>query len=105
MRKKNLTAVIVLLGLLIASPAWADNVLIWVNESPTASVSIEQLGLSGFVEIATVAPGVATYVHQGVDEGCYKVRAYLDTGLNDRQYSGYSNTACKLEAPSTLTVQ
>ena len=95
--------IIVLFLFLIATPAWADNVLTWVNESPATSVSIEQLGLSGFVEIATVAPGVATYVHEGVNEGCYKVRAYFDA--DERVYSGYSNTACKLDAPSTLTVQ
>jgi len=96
--------IIAALALLIATSAQADNVLTWVNESPTASVSIEQLGLSGWVEIVIVAPGVATYVHEGVNEGCYKVRAYFDTG-GERIYSGYSNTACKLDAPSTLTVQ
>lgn len=101
---KTFITIVFLVLLLIAASAQADNVLTWVNESPTASVSIEQLGLSGFVEIATVAPGVATYVHQGVDEGCYKVRAYFDAD-SERIYSGYSNTACKLEAPSTLTVQ
>lgn len=97
-------SILVLSFLLMAIPVLADNVLTWVNESPDASVSIEQLGLSGWVEVATVTPGIATYVHEGVDEGCYKVRAYLDPD-GGRAYSGYSNTACKLEAPSTLTVQ
>ena len=96
--------ILVLSFLLMAIPALADNVLTWINESPTADVSIEQLGPLGWAEIDTVAPGVATYVHKGVDEGCYKVRAYFDVDT-ERVYSGYSNTACKLEAPSTLTVQ
>jgi len=97
---------LILALLLIATSAQADNVLTWVNESPTASVSIEQLELSGFVEIATVNPGVDTYTHVGVDIGCYRLRAYMDDGTGQRVYSDYSNSACKkIEAPSALTVQ
>ncbi len=98
-------SVLTLFLLLIAPPVWADNILTWVNESPSADVAIEQLGLTAWVEIDTVAPGVTTYVHQGIDEGCYKVRAFVGTDPDERYYTDYSNTACKLDAPSTLTVQ
>ena len=90
---------------LMATSALADNVLTWVNESPTADVSIEKLGLNGFVIIASVGPGVAIYLDVDATDGCYRVRAFTDDGFGTDIFSAYSNTACKLEAPSNLTIQ
>jgi len=95
--------IFVLVLLLIATPGWAVT-LDWTDNSTTEDgFAIEQLVSGGWTEVARVITDVITY-SDGDTEGCYRVRAYREDGVNT-YYSDYTNTACKLNAPVTLVIQ
>ncbi len=101
MRKRRFTAIIVVLGLLIASPAWAASVtLTWTDNSSKEDGFTVGRKLIGqpWKEIAEVAANVTTYKDETSQEGaCYVILAFNQSGK-----SGLSNIACKLPPPPVV---
>lgn len=88
----------------MAGSAFA-NTLTWTdNSSNEDGFAIEMLVKGAFQEVARVGTNVVTFT-DALTEGVYRVRAFITiTGTGD-VFSGYSNTAAKLNAPVNANVK
>lgn len=102
MKKRTITATILLLGLLIASPAWATTLNWTDNSNIEDGFAIEQNGPGGWVEIARVGPDITTYVDAASLEGLYRVKAFITVDGEDI-FSADSNKGAFILGPTSVT--
>ena len=103
MKRKIIMAVIVLFGLLIASPVWATTLTWTDNSNIEDGFAIEQNGLGGWTEIARVDTDITTYIDTASEEGLYRVRAFIT--VDDEDIFSTYTTGALIRGPLTLIVQ
>ncbi len=101
--KKAIMAVVVLLGLLVAAPAWAVR-LNWEDKSNNETgFSIQQHGPGGWSEVDRVLADVEIYTDGVASEGCFRVVAFRNVDGVDIFSIEPSNVGCAFFAPVNFT--
>lgn len=81
------------------------NTITWQDNSDNETgFAIEMLTRGTWTEVARVGEDVTTYTDK-LNQGVYRVRAFVTVPGEGDLFSGYSNTAARLNSPVNLNVK